>query len=436
MRILLLSIGTRGDVQPFLALGRSLQEAGHEAAICTSERFRTAAAELGLKHHFLTDGLLELLDSQASGQGLEGFGNLLSAAKRTFKLIPQTRKVQEDMLRQGWEAAQSSQPHAIVCHPKMIGGLQFAEKLGVPGILTLLFPVFHPYDDFPNPGLPELPLGTSLQRAYNRSSFRLISWLVSRASRSLLNNWRAANALPPLGSSFRVHRDPSGKPVPTLKAWSPRIVSSPEHTLTDTIETTGFWFLEQAAKWTPPPELAQFLADGPPPIYVGFGSMSGKNPKQKAARILEALRLTGSRAILASGWGALGETHPSRDLFVLKEAPHDWLFPRMEIIIHHGGAGTTARALKAAKPSIVCPFFGDQPFWGHRLEGLGVAPKSIPQRKLTTKRLSAAIAEVRSTPAFTKRANEIGKGINAEDGTRAACAFLLRLLSKPGRESV
>ena len=193
----------------------------------------------------------------------------------------------------------------------------------------------------------------------------------------------------------------------------------------ETAAVAGYWFLEEP-EWTPPPDLQAFLDAGDPPVYVGFGSMIGRDPERTARLVAEALRAAGVRGLLATGWGGLSPTDLGDDLFVLEQAPHDALFPHCAAVVHHGGAGTTAAGLRAGRPTVVCPFFGDQPFWGRRVHTLGVGPAPIRQTDLTAPRLAAAIQQATGSDAVRQRAEALGRTIRAEDGVGAAVRFVER----------
>jgi len=179
---------------------------------------------------------------------------------------------------------------------------------------------------------------------------------------------------------------------------------------------TGYWILEPNASWQPSPELVQFLEAGPPPVYIGFGSMAGKEPEAKARIVIEALAKAGQRGIIASGWGGLQASDLPDSIYMIDEAPHHWLFPRVSTVVHHGGAGTTAAGLYAGKPSIICPFIADQPFWGQRVHALGVGPAPIAQGKLTADNLAAAIQTATSDENMRSKAAALGEKLRAEDG--------------------
>jgi UDP:flavonoid glycosyltransferase YjiC (YdhE family) len=187
---------------------------------------------------------------------------------------------------------------------------------------------------------------------------------------------------------------------------------------------TGYWFLDPAADWTPPSALVEFLATGPPPVYVGFGSMGNQSPEETADLVVQALLQAGQRGIILSGWSGLRTAEKPDSVFMLDSAPFSWLFPRVAAVVHHGGAGTMAAGLRAGVPSIVVPFFGDQPYWGQRVVELGVGPQPIPRRRLTAERLAKAIQQAVSDQPMRQRATELGARIRAEDGVGRAVAIV------------
>jgi UDP:flavonoid glycosyltransferase YjiC (YdhE family) len=176
--------------------------------------------------------------------------------------------------------------------------------------------------------------------------------------------------------------------------------------------------------------LLAFLESGPAPVYIGFGSMASSDPRATAIIALEALRATGQRGVLFKGWGGLQPEDLPPDVFMIGSTPHSWLFPRMSAIVHHGGAGTTGAGLAAGVPSIVVPFFADQPFWGQRVYDLRVGPPPISRRRLTAENLSAAIRMVVDDQALRRRAADLGTRIRAEDGVGAAVQLIERAVRK------
>jgi UDP:flavonoid glycosyltransferase YjiC (YdhE family) len=187
---------------------------------------------------------------------------------------------------------------------------------------------------------------------------------------------------------------------------------------------TGYWFLDRPQGWQPPAALVDFLQAGPPPVVVGFGSITVRDPEETTVLVLSALRAARQRGLLLTGWGGLSQADLPDDVFKLEAVPHDWLFPRAAAVVHHGGAGTTAAALRAGVPSIVVPNFMDQPFWAQRVVALGAGPRPIPRNRLNAARLSAALRAAVEDESFRARAAAVGRRLRAEDGVgRAVEAF-------------
>ena len=194
--------------------------------------------------------------------------------------------------------------------------------------------------------------------------------------------------------------------IPKPKDWGPHISIS------------GFYFLSLANNYSPPTDLVEFLNAGPPPVYIGFGSIVVDDPDAMTKLIFEAVEKTGQRALVSKGWGGFGADTVGipEGVFMLGNVPHDWLFKHVSCVVHHGGAGTTAAGIALGKPTIVVPFFGDQPFWGAMVAKAGAGPSPIPGKQLTSDNLAAAIMEALK-PTVLRRAQELGGKIGAEKGT-------------------
>ena len=212
--------------------------------------------------------------------------------------------------------------------------------------------------------------------------------------------------------------------MPRLHGYSRHLVPKPSDWGTRE-HITGCWFLQPQTDWQLPPELADFLQAGPPPVYVGFGSMPAEDAQAQTAIVAEAIKRSGQRALLATGWGGLSGADLGSRVHVIEHAPHGWLFPRCAAVVHHGGAGTTHEGLRWGRPSIVCPVGVDQPFWGRRVNELGAGPPPILQKHLDAETLTAALEAVKD-PAMTMRAEQAGAAMRAEGGAAEAAAVIGR----------
>lgn len=424
MKILILTYGSRGDVQPFIAFGKGLVERGHQVVLATSERFRYFVEENGLIYGYMNDEMLAILDTDRGKDLLENTANFFQAIKKTLSMMQQVGPLQKALLRESWEVAQKEKPGLIVFHPKAYAAPHIAEKLGIPVVLALPVPLMVPTSERPNIGFPNLRLGGW----YNRQTYHMVNRLMGFSAKKHLKEFRANCGLPPQ-KKFDLLRTNDGTEIPVLHAHSKHVIPEPTD-WPDKAITSGFWFLENNKEWLPPQELQDFLQTGSPPVYIGFGSMSGKNPERLANIVIESLTKANLRGVLATGWGGLKARELPRDILQIEHAPHDWLFPQMAAVVHHGGAGTTAAGLRAGKPSIVVPFFGDQPFWGKRIHELGVGPKPIPHKRLTSEALTAALTEATSNKEMMRAAEELGEKIREENGVSCAVSFIEEILQR------
>jgi len=225
--------------------------------------------------------------------------------------------------------------------------------------------------------------------------------------------------------------------VPTTYCWSPGLVPKPADWGPE-IDIAGFVFLDLASSFKPPKSLAKFMDAGEPPVYIGFGSIVVDDPDRFTALIFEAVKKAGVRALVSKGWGGLGdENNTPENVYMLENTPHDWLFPRVRAVVHHGGAGTTAIGLKCGKPTMIVPFFGDQPFWGAMVAKAGAgAHEAVPYKRLTANKLAEGIKQCLS-PEAKENAEKIAKGIAAEgDGAENAVKSFHRSLPLRGEHSM
>jgi sterol 3beta-glucosyltransferase len=412
LNIFILTLGSRGDVQPYVALGKGLAAAGHTVTLAAGTGFDDLVAQGGLRYAPIDADIFQLLDA-ARAQGSTGGMSRLSLIKM---VMPMMRRV----LEQSWEAAQGAQ--AIIFHPKPLAGYHIAEGLGIPGFMALPVPLYSPTRCFPSPALPVKDLGGFL----NRLSHGPVLAAASAPYRRMVNDFRRqVLGLPPVRDEMTLH----GQPLLRLYAVSPHVLPPPPDWDPASI-LTGYWFLDAAPGWQPPDDLLAFLDAGPAPVYVGFGSMAVQDPVRTTRTVLQALERAGQRAVLAAGWGGLRAEDLPESVYMLESAPHDWLFPRMAAVVHHGGAGTLAAGLRAGKPTLVCPFLADQTFWGWRAAGLKVGPEPLPYKRWTVEKLAEAIRLTATDAGMRTRAAALGEKIRSEDGVRRAVEIIQGVLDR------
>ncbi|KAA2242253.1 glycosyltransferase [Salinarimonas soli] len=411
MQISIQTLGTRGDVQPYLALGLGLARAGHDVVLAAPARFEAFVMGHGLAFAPLPDDLLDLMDAPEGRAAMAGRVNPLAMTRLVRRIRPMMRGLFEAQ----WAAAGGAE--AILYHPKAVASTAIAERLRIPALLGFPLPGMTPTRAFPSPMLPFAdlgPLNALSHRLFLRYGDRLFAKPLARFREEVLGLSGPAG--------------PGAVPVARLYGVSPVVVPRPGDWDADS-HLTGYWFLDEAPGWRPDPALAAFLEAGPALVYVGFGSIPSLDPAATTALVIEALARAGLRGVLATGWGGLAQADAAH-VHMLDAAPHAGLFPLMAAVVHHGGAGTTAAGLRAGRPSLILPFFGDQPFWGRQVARLGAGPAPIPQAGLTVENLARALGEVARDPGMARRAGAIGVRVRAEDGVGRAVALIERYAAR------
>jgi len=404
MHITIAAIGSRGDVQPYLALARGLKAAGHSVAMVAGENFRGWITGMGIDFAPIID--MEALMNTPDGRKWVEQGDSSAAQLRQMRWVADqiapsathsfTQLAQEtDLFLTG--LAGEGYLHAI------------AEKFGT----RVMGAALQPYQ--------RSRLGAATLNGVTSGSNPLNWWYGTMVARMLFDVYR------PSISTFRAELQ---LPPPHLRDFTKRREAMPflygvsRHVVPRAPEwnaeshRTGYWFHDQP-DYQPPQTLLDFLQAGDPPVSIGFGSMASSDPYQTFALFTQALGRAGRRGVIITGWNRAA-LQGSDTIHVLEQAPHDWLFPRMAAVVHHGGAGTTAAGLRAGKPSLLIPHMGDQPYWGRRIAELGVGAKPISRQRLTVSALAEAITAITGDAAMIERAGRLGEQIRAENGVEEA----------------
>jgi sterol 3beta-glucosyltransferase len=424
MRLTIPTTGSRGDVQPYIALGLGLQAAGHRVCIATHADFETLVREYGLDFFAIEADGRALQASAHGDRMLKAGGNPVAFLREFVRL---REPLVRSLLQKCYEACREADGVLLTTTSPLIGFCA-AEKLGIPTFRTSLQPTalsrFHPNFLFPAP-----PQWLPAQGLYNLFSHLFVGVTLWQMWRPTINAARKEVLdLPPLplGSPGRAFMKASF----TLDGYSSLVAPKPRD-WPDNHHLTGYWFLDAAPGWRPPVELEGFLASGAPPVCVGFGCNHNTNAADITAMVVRALKRTGQRGLFLTGWGGL-EAIPRSDQFLtLESAPHSWLYPRMTAVVHHGGAGSTAAGLRAGVPSLLVPFTSDQPFWARRVQILGAGPAPIPRKELSAERLESAINQAVADAVLKQRAAEVGRLIRAEDGVGNAVGLFQRHIGTP-----
>ncbi|KAI1092424.1 glycosyltransferase family 1 protein [Rostrohypoxylon terebratum] len=449
LNIVIMVIGSRGDAQPFLKIGKVLKEVyGHRVRIATHPAFRDfVEKDSGLEFFSVGGDPSELMAFMVKNPGMIPTLETVKAGD-----IGRRRTAMAEMFDGFWRACINATDNekdtnnikmmgeknpfvadAIIANPPSFAHIHCAEALGIPLHLMFTFP-YTPTQAFPHP-LANIKKSNVDPRYTNFISYPLVEMMVWQGLGDLVNHFRVETlGLDPVstlwapGATYRLH-------VPFTYLWSPGLVPKPDD-WGDEIDVSGFVFLDLASSFKPHKELTRFLANGEKPIYIGFGSIVIDNPEKFTEMIFEAVKLAGVRALVSKGWGGLGQDHVPDYIYMVDNIPHDWLFPRVRACVIHGGAGTTAIALKCGKPTMIVPFFGDQYFWGSMVGNAGAGPAPVPYKSLTSERLADGIRFCMTNEAL-EAAQKISRSIELEgDGAQNAVRAFHHNLTLSGEGSM
>jgi sterol 3beta-glucosyltransferase len=417
MRVTLLTAGSRGDVQPYVALAVGLEAAGYRAKIATNDSFQEFVAEFGLEYAQVSQPPRAIRSNRLWRRWQQSGENLAGYIYYFLRIARQSRPTLEAMLDDFWSACQGAE--LIISSTSGFGGPAIAEMLGVPHCWAFIHPMI------PTRAFPHFmtPYGLSLGARLNRLTYLIaerVYWLLFGPA---LRRWQRAFAARP--AIRRPHSNAFlGQGSAVVLCGFSRHVVPPPADWDDRVKLCGYWHLDAPAGWQPPPELIAFLENGPPPVYFSLSGVHYPSREGLVDLVLEALRRTGRRGVLQLGFAAERLADLPDYALPVGAIPHDWLFPRMAAVVHHGGVGTTANALRAGIPSVGVPSYWDQPFWSRRAHRLGVGPKPIPVRQLNGPRLVQALEVMASDSALQRRARTVGEKIRQEDGVASAVYYL------------
>jgi UDP:flavonoid glycosyltransferase YjiC (YdhE family) len=410
MRIDILTIGSRGDVQPYVALGLGLQRAGHRVRIVTLGGFEDFVRGYGLNCISVAGSPREIVGTAA---GQDWVDQRDSSKGFLRGVIRMSRPLLESSIASYARVCQHTEA-LVTSASGLLLSVHVAEQMRLPLIRAQYLPSVPTRYDWAGKTSRAIALQGAAE-AFVHTVFRLLLWQgirgpTNRARRRVLG-------LPPLP-----RKDPvkvlNRRRTLLLDGYSPVVLPRPPD-WGNWVHVTGYWFLDTPSEWPPPPGLVKFLQSGPPPVFVGFGSVPFPNPGATTDLVVRALTRAGQRGIVVAGGSEMTTGRLTENVFGIDSAPYDWLLPQVCAAVHQGGAGVTALALRAGLPSIVVPVFGDHPFWAKRVFQLGAGPRPIPAKQLTADKLAGAI-RLAASEEIRRRAAEIGRLIRKEDGVARA----------------
>ncbi len=417
MRITIIALGSRGDVQPYIPLGKGLQSAGHSVRIATFKAFAPHVLTAGLDFFPLQGDARALLNTAMSAGLLDGRTNVfkyIRAIRNSYASLADTLVV--DL------SSHDLHDSELILNqlPAYIFGSDLAEYLDIPWAIVSVIPLVRTSSQ-PMFGFPQQ---LSRMPGYNALTYRIGEQLVWSMFGKAVNRWRTSVLGLPKRHSFGDFNSVFRSKVPVLNGFSAHVVQRPPD-WGEQVHITGWWHPTDP-DWKPPNHMRSFIEEGDKPVFLGFGSIPVDNPEQITSILVEAIRRVGVRAIIHAGWAGLGDDLPNEFLSI-DYAPYDWLFERMAAVVHHGGSGTSGLAFRSGVPSLVVPFGFDQYFWGDRAAALGVGPKLLPFKELTADGLAERIQAILTDKKMASQAEQLGQMLSAEDGVARAVEIIERI---------
>ena len=411
LKITVLTVGSSGDIVPFINLAHELAGRGHHITIASFPNFRDLVESEGFLFFPLCGDAAKFMnDVFQPGSAAVTYISRLKKSLRS--IVPQLLKSMSDSC---------AGADAIVCNFFGTFYYSIAEKYNIPCIQTYFF-LMEPSGSIPVPTVRHQNLPSWI----NRLSYSAAYLLIGLAERKYLASWRKENGVdirrPHTKPDYYIH----GRHLPVIYAVSPSVFPRPDD-WSSSIELSGFWLSEKAVVYNPPDELCRFLEEGDPPVYIGFGSMNGGDMRELMDMVTGSVIKAGLRAVICLGWSGSKILPHEESLYVSDSfIPHQWLFPRVSAVVHHGGAGTTSAGLRYGRPTLIIPFSGDQFFWGTRVHALSCGPLPIDRNSLTSEKLTNALIDLTTSSDYRTHAEAIGSAISGEKGTKTAADIIER----------
>ena len=414
MRVTILTLGTRGDVQPYVALAKELINNGHETHICTGKTFKKFIEGNGVSFREAAADLMAILESEEGRKVFKGGRyNIIKMLKFAKEVINQAyKKSLEDFLEASRDA------DLIIYHPKALGAVDIADYLNIPCISMPPVPIMYPITEFPNLAMfPNKNLGAFL----NKLTYKPIS-LAESSNIEDINEFRSKSLKLPKRKSGALMFQRSGKNIPIIYPVSPFLFKEVT-SWKDRVYIPGFFYLD--VEETLDENIQKFLEAGEKPIVISFSSMPLKNPIVFKDNLMKALKETNNRAVVLTGISGM-TFDEEENILGIDKAPHRLIFKEAKGIIHHGGVGTMSEALLSGVPQLIIPFSVDQPFWAQLLYSKGYAIKPLREKNLQITDLVKALKEMENEK-YINNAKDIKKIIEAEKGIQNAVKYIEKI---------
>lgn len=403
MKILLISIGTHGDIEPFLAQAEILTQAGNEVHCLFPEQFRETVEKLGLPFLGFDRRFLEMLETDSGKSIMGGGGNALSKIKNFIKLIGNSFGIQKTLNAQQKEAIDSINPDRIVFHPKAL--YCTLPAMAEPKKYFQLSPIpnlIHPSSEFPHLGLSKWK---PFSAKWNLKTYNWVNGARYMTFNKFLKPYY--QNFPGVDYSTKSIKNFELNQLQVIYQISPTLYPKPSN-WPETAHVTGFYGRNQHLNYTPEPSLEAWLIKYPKAILLTFGSMSNPKPEEYSQKIIQLLEKHGIPAIVNLSWGGLQKIKSSGDsIYYINQIPYDWILPKLYGIIHHGGSGTTHSAAKSGAVQLIVPHIMDQYFWNRLIQTKGLGPLGTSIHNFDSIKFEKALLDFWTNPIYSSNAKSI-----------------------------
>ena len=421
MNILLMSLGTRGDIEPFISMAEMLHKEGHIINCLFPEQFKEEILELGYGFHGFDKAFLELINSQTGKSVMGDGGSFGQTIKNYLKLMKSSFKLQSQFIIKQKTAIEEVNADRVIFHPKCLLG--YIEAMKNPDQFILMSPIpciNHPSDEHPHIGLSKW--GTFSSK-WNLRSYKLINGIRYYMTKKMTRKY--VTGVPKIDFSLKKLKDFEEKELKTIYPISKFLYPKPKY-WPESARISGYITRDQSKDYTPSEELIKWLSNYPKAILVTFGSMSNTSPKKHSKTIVRLCEKLGIPVLINTSWGGLEEIENSSDsTFYVKYIPYDWILPKLYGVIHHGGSGTTHYSALHGCVQLIIPHIIDQYFWNKIIEERGSGPLGIPIHKLDTTNLEPILLDFWTNSNYKIKANDISKNMKKEVDKSKILEFVL-----------
>lgn len=420
VKIVIVTAGSLGDTAPYIGLGARLKAAGHEVAVAAQSAFEAPIVEAGLEFRRMPGDVRALLAS-LDGQRMHDARSWVEALPATLRFAKTLLGDVAEGIVEATRGAELLLLHRIV----LMHGQLVAHAMGIPFLAFELFPSgLVPTSEFLPAGLRTPSLG----RFGNRVVYRLLRAIAeAQRSEDVLHDFHDRLELPHTSPSD-LYRRLETERWPVYHAFSRTVVPRPRDWPANAEVVGYFW--PHPSQFRAPARLLDFLESGPPPVFVGLGSLVPAESERISALLRDALRRARVRAVVQAGWGRLALDENRDDVLCVGDVPHEWLFPRVKVVVHAAGAGVTAASLRAGVPSVCVPAMNDQFFWADRLKRIGASPGWVQFQDLSPTSLSLMLRGALADPFYARAAQRTGAAVRAEDGAGRIVEVVAQLANR------